>query len=498
MLIAAASPALAYDGTYTFSGVLQKYFSLKNQAGLEVGLCSPWKDTTIEAYVRDYERRLIPAIETIMGKEYPIHAFTAESIEDVLSHLRYLHHYSDGTLQHYRYLMWIVYRVGYENNLYEDNIFWDDIEDYTENDPLLKEEQRIEVMTRLRKSFSIDEELRIMNWFCSLSPETATGEDIGLLIMFFEGFRNNEACGTNLSAVHLLEKNLEIPVIDMVMSTKLDTNKVKGSGKTGNAPRVLPLFHALYDFLYKRRLYIEKLIMSGELCLPSNIKDAGELPFVCKGSNYTVRAQSGDLSRAGRALFERIGIKKSVLAKLHQILCSHEFLEMRIEERDPTTYLFRRNIATHLYQLGFTLAEIQYFMGHDIEDPQLSRNMFQDVNRLKTIAEKLRRHPLHHVFSESAIGVRTEIMDSTYQSESVDTASVVWKKESLGKDLLLQLSAKEPGDTISVSINGYDAQISSMVAIESYPLSEYSSEVLIHSSVAAAYMTHYSNCKTEC
>lgn len=67
---------------------------------------------------------------------------------------------------------------------------------------------------------------------------------------------------------------------------------------------------------------------------------------------------------------------------------------MQIEEKEPTTYLFRRNCATHLYQLGFAPSEIQYWMGHEIEDPFTKRSFFADPDQIYALKERWSRHPV--------------------------------------------------------------------------------------------------------
>lgn len=490
MLIATGFPSLAYDSSFTFAGVLQRYFSIINKENVEVGLRRHWNDTTTERYASQYEKKVIPTINELLGKEYPISRLTEEDIELTLNNLRDQYHYSDSTIQHYRYLIWIVYRAGFQNGLYEDNIFWDEIEDSDDQDKDAIASHNIEVMTRLRKSFSIDEELQIIEWFQSLSPETATGEQIGLLIMFFEGFRNNEACGTNFSAVHCLSKYSTIPVIEMLQTTRIDSNTVKSGGKTRNAPRVLPLFLALYIFIMKRRMYLDELVHSGVLHLPENVNDVNDLPLVCKGLDFTVRAQSSDLSREGRLLFQKIGISKTVLAKLHQMLCTTEFSELRIEERDPTTYLFRRNVATHLRQLNFTLPEIQYFLGHDIEDIQQTRNALSSDDSVAKLARKFTQHPLNNLQTESLPSKHVDVSVPTVMDRDVCSVSVVCKTDTNNRNVAIHVTTNEPGDPVIVNISSDNTNFS-VTSINSYPESNYSQEVMIHSIVTAAYKRHY-------
>lgn len=61
-----------------------------------------------------------------------------------------------------------------------------------------------------------------------------------------------------------------------------------------------------------------------------------------------------------------------------------------IEEADVTTYLFRRNMATHLFNLDFTNAERQYFMGHKIEDPLIIRRDFNDEDTLYCVSKTIK------------------------------------------------------------------------------------------------------------
>ena len=62
-----------------------------------------------------------------------------------------------------------------------------------------------------------------------------------------------------------------------------------------------------------------------------------DLPLVCRKLTFTQRAGSKDLASAGKSLFTQIGIDKSELSALYQILCSSEVQRMQIEEKEPTT-----------------------------------------------------------------------------------------------------------------------------------------------------------------
>ena len=71
--------------------------------------------------------------------------------------------------------------------------------------------------------------------------------------------------------------------------------------------------------------------------------------------------------------------------------------ESYLIEKDPTPYLFRRNYATHLYCLEFPEAEIQYLLGHDIEDSMRYRNYYTNPDEIYRFFERMKRHPYNKV-----------------------------------------------------------------------------------------------------
>lgn len=459
-------PSEAYDGTLTFVGVLRRYFVDYDEFGNNNGISKYYNDNTKKAYLSDYENRLLPAIAKLYGKEKPMHSYTAEEFENILDFLNQQNHYADNTKLHYRHLLWTVYRIGFERKLYEDNIFWDDIIGFLENDSEKQESHRAAAMTRIRKSFSISEEYRIMQWFKSLNPKTASGEDIGLLLMFLQGIRGNEACGTTFGNIRSLYSYPDTPVLDIVQTTMIDSNKLKAGGKTKNAPRTLPLFLPLSEFLMQRRTYLLALVESGELILPPEIKSVDHLPIVCMKHNFTERASTRNLTEAGRELFNDIGVEKSELALLYQIMFSHEFKESPLDEKEPTTYLFRRNCATHLYQLGFASAEIQYWLGHDIEDPHISRNSFADEDVLYHLSQMFQYHPLYamlNVLPETTV----TLDDKPYSGSTSGTLKLNLKGDC--SQLLIDLKANEPNQSIRINISTINSTIDGSVDVAAMP-----------------------------
>lgn len=463
-------PGIAYDGSLTFVGVLRRYFVDYDQFSNNNGISKNWNDNTKSSFIADYENRLLPALIKLFGKEKPMHSYVEEEFEQIIDYLNQQHHYADSTLLHYRHLLWVVYQIGFKHDLYADNIFWDEIIDLSGTDSEKREAHRSAAMTRIRKSFSIDEEYRLIQWFKSLDPKTASGEDIGLLLMFFQGLRNNEACGSTFGSIRLLPNHPDAPVLDILQSTMVGSNIVKPGGKTKNAPRTLPLFIPLFLFLMHRRTFLSNLIESGELILPATIKSVDQLPPVCAGQNYTVRASTRDLSIAGRKLFNDIGIEKSELSLLYQIMFSHEFKESLLDEKEPTTYLFRRNCATHLYQLGFSSDEIQYWLGHDIEDPHISRNSFADEDTLLKLSRMLEYHPLYAMFdmpSVTSVELNSESLNAPYSAFTTDTLQL--DLDGGSSQFLIDLNANEPNQDISINIHSDHAPMKVLVDIAVSP-----------------------------
>lgn len=444
-------PGLAHDGSYTFAGILSKYFNTLDEYSRE------WNENTAESYLNDYNNRILPTIKVLFGLEKTMASFTEEEFETILNTLSLQYHYRDSTIQHYRFLLWVVYRAGFEHGHYVDSIFWGDLSDASELD---NEERKAAAMTRIRKSFTIGEEIKLIRWFQALKPDTATGEDIGLAIMLFQGLRNNETCGLSFQSIRTLSNQIDIPILDIFQTTKLDSNELKIGGKTRNAPRVLPLFGPLYRFLLERKDFLSKI---------SDTSDLSQLPIVCRGNNFTARANTHDLTKAGHMLFEKVGISRSELGLLQQILFDPELQATQIEEKDVTPYLFSRHVGTRLYQLGFTSVEVQYWMGHDIEDAILTRNTFSDDEILAKLAEKYRQHPAY-IFFESDREHAPQVSSGSCPvgRQSYDAC---FRFESFTDDILLRATAIEPGDAMSVDIQS-DSPFKTIVQ-ESYIPSEF-------------------------
>lgn len=473
-------PGLAHDGGFTFAGVLQSYFTIKDVTGQNVGISRRWNDNTAAQYLRDYTERILPTISRLLGAQKPMHEYLESDFEAVLSDLKSQYHYAESSIMHYRHLLWSVYSMGVSQNLYDDNIYWDISED--EDDAEKKELNRAHSLTRIRKSLSISEDIRMLLWYSSLDPRTATGEDLGLALMYFLGLRGNEACGASFGDIRLMSNHQDMAVFTMGNTTNIASNILKASGKTGNAPRQLPLCKYVYHFLQKRKEWIQGELDAGRIILPQNIDSIDKLPIACKGSDITKRSETSNLSKSGRALFQKIGISKSELAVLHRVLLSVDFQDTVIDEKEPTTYLLRRNTATRHYHLGFDWEVIQYWIAHDIESPLLKRDFFSDEETLHELGKKYEQHPIFHILA---------ILNGESSLKTVRSPYIASYSLDASRPQIIDIEANEPNQPVFISLNSESAF--SVVQTEKESSNSTSSLITVGHLLHKAYLQAFQN-----
>lgn len=432
-------PTLAQDGTKTYAGILQSYFTKKDIMGRNVGISRDWDDKYAAQISRDYIRRILPIITQLFGEQKPMHEYREEDFEAVLDELNRVHHYADSSMQRYRRNLWSVYKMGVLQQEYPDNIKWD-IQEADEKD---QEQNRAHTLTKLRKSFSIQEDLRMLQWFCSLDPKTASGEEIGLALMYFLGVRDNEACGASYGDFRLMKDHPDMAIFIMGNTTSLRSNLLKPGGKTSNAPRQLPVFLYLYQFIEARRTMVQSEIDAGRISFSQNIETLDKLPVVCKGNDYFRRAETRDLSIAGHPLFSKVGIGESELKWLWDTLMSEDFKDNIIEEKNPTPYLLRRNTVTRLYHLGFEWETIQYWIAHDIESVQLKRNFFSDEETLYELGKAYECHPIFMILAEM-------LGSTSICVNSIPTNADRYKLQA-GRTTVIDIEAREPNTPVFVT-----------------------------------------------
>lgn len=359
------------DGALTFCGVLATHYSD----------CSKhWtKSATNELYQRQFDTIILPNIkdhDTKVVSEYSRQDFeeTMEAIEKQgsLTSSSFTP-YADSTLQHFRHLIEVVIRVAADKNLC-DYILWGTSFKEVSTEVLSTE---LQFQIAHRKSFGVNEEKKIFNAIATNPMQR--GQAMGLLLMFALGLRNGEACGVDYEDFREVTYNgISFHVLWVYKSTISGSDVLQSGGKTGNADRVIPVPNKLMNLIKKRQALLQEE-------LGVNIE---KLPVACLEQKYDTRCDANRLSSAARRLFREVGISSHVLYFLELALESDSEFQGMVE-REPTAYFFRRNVGTIMHILGLTDSEIQYIIGHDIEDMYETRNEFLTIEKLYTIKVKL-------------------------------------------------------------------------------------------------------------
>lgn len=377
---------------YTFFGVLNRFYSYdvttngKTDIG---GISKNWKaESTRKGNKNDYENIIFPHIPQV-----PLETMTKEDFDEIIQTIkneggRGGRAYSASRLQTFKRLIKGVTEEAAKQGVCDDVLFGSS---YTIPESETRSRNLEKELVKLRKSLSVKEEFLISQ--AILQNPLQHGQNIGLALMFCLGLRNEEACGLNFGDIKAMQYHSQCSCLWVYKSTKRGSNELQASGKTRNMARLLPVPTVLFKLLMARRRFLESEVTSGAITLPTHTT-IDDLPIVCSNSDYLERCNSKHLTAAGRQLLKDIHIEEDELAYIDIELEENRLAEDGIYEKDPTVYLFRRNLGTHLYILGLTEAEIQYIMGHDIEDPYESRNDFTNEDKLYQIKLKMDKRPL--------------------------------------------------------------------------------------------------------
>lgn len=462
-------PLKTVDGKYTFYGTIVQFF---NQADSNTGsyISKGWNEpATYEKNLKIILGTLIIGNFTENQKYKALEDFLEEDYSDIVECVREEENYPEesDTWGRLRALFWKVYKVGLDNLGFEQKIFWSTDISLLESRGNLSNLSKGEAKKLLiPRSLSVTEEMRLINRFKSLDPLQTRGQELGLYLMFFLGLRNNEVCGLNFSditnSVYTDESRYAAVV---TRSSEYNSRNVKPGGKTKNAVRIVPVVSFLQEFIEKRKVEISNLLESGILTLPEGARNVGNLPIACLGNDYCTRCASSDLSKESSAFFKNEDTKRRITT-LSGILSYVG--DLGIEEKDPTTYLLRRNFATHLYGIGLEASEIQYIIGHEIEAVELSRSYLSNQDSLNKMHEAFDKHQFYALYDMESFRKKTVKQISVPNIKAKETIHV-------------RFVCKEPCDTAVIGIDTND--ISNCKAVlSSTPIDRYPESVDITSS----------------
>lgn len=375
-----------YDNGLTFCGAYEECF-------FDISLYRS-KQTT-DQYNRYYDTLILPALKDHNSK--CIWEYTREDFEEAVLSIQeegYFQKgkrkaYAEATIRVFRMLIFdVVFHASAEGLC--ENVFWG-TDFYREKE--ISPEEEIEKRVVLKKSLSVQQEWDL---YSALTEDVCEdGAAVGLLLMFALGLRNAEACGLNFGDIKPLRDHPDCKTVWIYKTTKVGTNTLQTGGKTINSGRIIPIPGKLAEFLTRRR----EAILCKLQCLPDQEFQIDSLPVCCDGEigdeieNCKKRCSSQDISNIAHAYFEKAGIYSDQIAFIDAELSSDKTASV-LKEKDAKAYLLRRNFATHMHILGLSTAEMQYLIGHNVEDAYETRNEFVNEERIYAMHLKLANRPI--------------------------------------------------------------------------------------------------------
>ncbi len=397
-----------------------------------------WNDETRQKYEREYNDIILPALKGHNSKA--LDEYTKADYKSAIESIRekgYVQdgikrQYSESTIHHFQNLIYFVVFHSFAYGLCDD-VLWGTAFAIEK----LGEEEEKESRVHIKKSLSVAQEIKLSKVL--LNDPYENGSNIALLLMWGLGLRNAEACGLNFQDIKPIENHSECFAAWIYKTTIIDSNQLQSGGKTYNTGRIVPVPERIITLLSDRKERIKQIITEHKLDV-----DVESLPICCAGyvdydsDAFLSRCKADDVTKAAHTVFDRAGISSKQVAYL-DIELSEGSTASLLKEKEPTAYLLRRNFATQMCILGLTNAEMQYLMGHSVEDAYESRNEFVDSERIFAMYRKLQHRSLLNNTSDNTNTVRIRIQDKS--------------------TVRVQAVALEPTDKISVKIESKDPEM---------------------------------------
>ena len=445
-----------YPSNYTFYGVCSQY---------PEACFSGTKEKTRSEYRNHLRNTILPAIEDHNSKN--IAEYTREDYDKVIGRIRdrgtltgckkgVFEPYEESTIQKFRVIIYRIAEVAANYNLCK-NVLADTIFCLSEND-LEKILENRKTLFMTKKSVTPAQEVALMNELLG-DPCCGDGRQAAGVVVVVCGARPNEAAAATFGNIKELPSHPGVFCLYVPESTELKSSDVKLSGKTGNANRPLILSDRALAFLLKRKAFVDR-----ELTARGIEHDIDHVHIGCMGRDYLSCCSSEDVSNGLKAAFAKVGIKKKLLAVIDAELTYGEQLE--IEERSASGYLGRHIFATMLGVLDLDETDIQFIIGHKIEDPEVRRSDLTSEDNLVRLKRELNKIP--------SLSLRREEAPADYV---VTAPCSQWEGEGRlngsfhsAKRIYLTVRTKESFDDLSLEISAPGA------TIRAIPFSERSGE----------------------
>lgn len=353
----------------TFCGILRNNF---------YALSNDWCERVQKDYITKYNNTILPALNN-----KPIEELTEQDVRIFIHTLECGSVMSADNKYRHRMLIQIVLEAAERDGLLSFPVWG--------NDLCSSPEDQIAIMEaaedgRPPRSLTVDAQLTIFRELTSDYKQR--GDRMALLLMFFCGLRNSEACGICFQDVY---ERPDYPgtYVLVLPNTVCSDHSYKPWGKTPNAPRIIPISKYMYQFIQARKAYIASLCASGEIVLKEGMT-VDRLPIACT-RDYVTPCNADQVTNAGRKLFSQINYDQA-----EYCLADH-ITRINPDEEDATSYLFRRNFCTDLFQIDAPQSMKQYLMGHKIEDPSMDPRYFTGERIFRVMSEIMHRRPLFNL-----------------------------------------------------------------------------------------------------
>ena len=419
----------------TFCGVLEDLYLV---------IARNWNDETMEKYDRDYNNVILPHIDNHNTKI--ISSYTIDDCDKILSKIQddgYISkgtraEYSESTMNHFKNLIYSVFLFASNAGYCRDFLWGTKYEINVERETLA-----VQSKTVIKKSLSIEQEKKLI--YILMESLRANGKRIALLLMFVLGLRDGEACGLDFGDIYEIPYYKGCYVAVIKQSTIPDSNKLQSSGKTWNTGRRIPIPKKVADFLLERRSIIERIIKDNNLELNINrLPVAADCDLYRDLPDIGKRLKADDVTEEARSVFKQTGIESEVLASL-EIEMEEESARLEISESNVTAYLLRRNFATHLKILGVDYPDIQYLLGHCIEDPYINRPDYTD-GKLYQLSKHMAYRPLVNYNADDHVKL------SGFCEEQLSGRKAI-SIDSDADRIRVRIHAIEKNDMLSIKVN---------------------------------------------
>ena len=436
-----------YRSPLTFCGVLEEFYKT---------IAKGWNNATRTKYDKDYNNVILPRIDNHNQKI--ISDYKKEDCEAVLLRIQNDGYYSKGEKQqysesqmnHYKYLIYSVIQQAVIAGYCQDFLWGTKFEITIDREALA-----IKSKTIIKKSLSIQQEKRLVSRIMETPRED--GKSVALLLMFSLGLRDGEACGLDFGDIYELPYYSGCYVAIVKQSTIPNSSILQSSGKTWNSGRRIPIPGKVVEFLLERKRIIKGIVALKELqCDVDRLPVAG-LGYLDENiGELGIRLRADYVTEEARNVFKDVGIASEVLASL-EIEMEEESARLEVTESNVTAYLLRRNFATHLKILGLDYPDIQYLLGHCIEDPYVSRPDYTD-SKLYMLSQKMANRPLLNKMTEDRMPVDLnreyyfsgkEILDINVNDDIIKARIYAVEKED-------SLTVKDISETNDISLQFYE------------------------------------------